>query len=845
MEDIITAPPRIQTLYTDRIQVIQHDSCTSTTTYALEGVYPFETLFTLKQRIALHNKTKSWLPKNVFIAKEVKDGIYTPIEFQWPFTETLANPFSPTILGEPNKHLWLDNSRKAVFPILLSRMNVESAIETVIHVWNLESIAKTLNITATNPPSEAVFQGFFQLYFPLLDTLDAFKQALGPINSEDSQRLETAETYRKEVDARLSRIQRAITSLDKDSTVQLKNLWVATFKLPKKDKFATGVLELKFYDMEPSDSVPFIRYFPARSRSVPLVKLAVTARGTAKIEDKKLLNTFLADQPDTKDGAVIVLKSPISTKSRDTTGTTWTVRIYETGVGELELLAPRKDSPLTLTVVKEAIQMVNVFMKDTPWPDAKPELSELQADYQFTTIHSQGKPNLRELQARLPVFSSLFESYTPAEKDTDKAAIYLRYKAISNFSLEHNPIQRYITNMIQQKQVSTEGVLDDSDTKRVSEEFGLTLLEAKEELDTWLSKHEQGIELDDSTVPLYSSGASVKINFQNHPLYSFSLNNVESEKDLTRIISFLMVFVSNTASELRGEGPTSSAASTVVPKESVPVEPQQELTMEELLEMGIDPEEYEASLAQQKAEVSEVVPEPTATNSQRNLQRDITTVIGRDEVLQPIGDSWYLKRLIEYDKELFEYTAPKDDARLQTYSRKCQKSADKQPHVMAPETYRRARKEYEDDVFWVEAPFDRPDFLEAIRIASKSKGQRGKNIEEILKLEKLALRLGFPLAGDESVAPQDPEIIQLKNAQINPKTNERKPLWTVLRIGTNDTKPNFYMCAEYWCIREDFPLIPSEFKGKLMRNGKSKPENTCPFCKGSEIIETTLSLIHI
>jgi hypothetical protein len=305
-------------------------------------------------------------------------------------------------------------------------------------------------------------------------------------------------------------------------------------------------------------------------------------------------------------------------------------------------------------------------------------------------------------------------------------------------------------------------------------------------------------------------------------------------------MTFLITFVSNTAEQLQGEGKVVAAEAVAAAAAAAAApEPEVELTEEELLELGIDPEEYAAAAAAAQAPPAAEASAEAAPEGQRNLQRNITTVIGRDEVLQPIGDSWYLKRLIEYDKELFEYTARKEDVRLQSYSRKCQASANKQPHVMAPETYRRARKEYEGDVFWVESPFDHPDFLEAIRVASKSKGQRGRDTTEILKLEKIALRLGFPLAGDESVAPDDPEIVQLKQAQINPRTNERKPLWTVLRIGTNETKPNFYMCAEYWCIREDFPLIPSDFKGTRMRNGSSKPENTCPFCRGSEIIETS------
>ena len=49
---------------------------------------------------------------------------------------------------------------------------------------------------------------------------------------------------------------------------------------------------------------------------------------------------------------------------------------------------------------------------------------------------------------------------------------------------------------------------------------------------------------------------------------------------------------------------------------------------------------------------------------------------------------------------------------------------------------------------------------------------------------------------------------------------------TVVRYGSNPRKPNYYMCAQYYCLKDNLILRPSAFRD----NG-----NRCPFCNGRKI----------
>ena len=223
-------------------------------------------------------------------------------------------------------------------------------------------------------------------------------------------------------------------------------------------------------------------------------------------------------------------------------------------------------------------------------------------------------------------------------------------------------------------------------------------------------------------------------------------------------------------------------------------------------------------------------------------------IVPTRETQVSLGDEWYLDRLKDKDKELFSYT----DA-SKPYSRICQASAGKQSNVMDFATYKRARLYYRSDVFWLEAPLSSNDIF-LLHFVSKSLEERikfakGLSEREMINLEKQGLRLGFPLKDNKSILEKlkrtnPSKVDPVDQAEMDEliKVQNQKPLWTVVRAGSESDRPNYYICAELWCIKDNLPIIPAEFEGTVSRQrGKDKKvlkkqANSCPICGGTILI---------
>jgi len=210
------------------------------------------------------------------------------------------------------------------------------------------------------------------------------------------------------------------------------------------------------------------------------------------------------------------------------------------------------------------------------------------------------------------------------------------------------------------------------------------------------------------------------------------------------------------------------------------------------------------------------------------------------EIVEPIPKEWYLQRLIHHDRALFQYIAPAGE-RTKLYSRLCQASTHRQPDVMSPDKYRQVKELYGDKVLWVEGPMS-PLVEQACNIASKSVEQRKGTHKEIVQLEITALRNGFPLKIDKSGKQSITEVrpsLNIEKYIINRLIAEQasKPMWTVVRTGSDSAHINYYMGAEYWCIHDDLPLLESDFKSELGHDGNPKPPNSCSFCRGTVIAD--------
>ena len=832
----ILNPSRLQTFAPQRFTIVEHIAG-QTKNHTIKSVYPFTTLYSLKQRISLLHKDdankKQWLPSLLFVAEETTEG-FKPVEFVWSFTTTLQDPLDPMVLGKPDRRIYSEDGRLPIFPQLLTNATIENTLtSTTLHVWSFVDVAKAAGYGAAVLPQDDIFQGFFQLYWPTLSTTDGLTDAFAVLTPQDASIFSTASEYIDWTDKRYTHIEAALTTdvLRQAKPVELRELRRYRATLEKKEPYTNGGLELLFYQLTPSATIPFLRYFPSSERVAPLVKIASTATGLPLIDNPKLLEALLADEPVRNDGGILLLKAPVQ-HPRAPLGTTWTLRIMEDGSAELSIGAPRKDAPLPRAIVQAAVEALPRFLDATPWASSDtPTLVELNAIYEFTSVVAT-KPSRADLRARLDTFMPFFAEDTILPGSS--ATLALRFKAVSNFSPDSNPIDTFITTLFLRDEIATmEAAPIAAFVGLLTKEFGISAMMAGTAIQSWINKNAEFITTDKAALATKNLGSIVSL-YNSHPKYLFHMANIESLIDLQRVLTLLTYYTNATLEQIR-----IGAAIAVPPPElpppphiEVPADAADEALMDfELAMMGMDqdadaaPEELVRD-AEPLPAVPVVVPLPLAEG----------------ETIRPIEGKWYLKRLEARDGELFKYTKGAGaDARVEVYSRACQRSSEKQPHVMAPETYARARTLYGDAVFWVEAPLSANDLL-AVSTVSKSAAERDKNpkksIQEVISLEKRALSLGFPLKKDQSITTVKKYETELKAEDVSAITTmireqKEKPLWIVIRAGSNADKPNYYICAEFWCVRDDLPIIPREFASNVYRDGRPKAANSCPFCGGS------------
>jgi hypothetical protein len=843
----ILHPPRIDSLGKQSIRIVEHGGSTWNTT-----AYPFESVLSIKQRVALHHKKRDWLPQYLFLAEKTEAG-WRSLEFEWPFSATLEDPTSRK--GEVDKRLMEGDVRLAVYPTVKSGITLEHLyLKTPeIHVWNLAAVSADLEIT------DAVFGGYIQLYFPGLQVPEEVTFALRDkaLTEDEKHTLDVIQTYRELYDRRLERLDSFLAKLPAEGPSLSHELRTFRYVLPRKS--LPDGLDILYYEMTPSVHMPLIAYYPPQQRNAPILKIATGPSGIPLITDSKLLKLLLADQPTVEMGSVIHVKLPIP---RTPIGTAWTLRILEDGSAELIIGAPRKDTPLTAAMMQEAIKMLPGFLEKTLWSmdDLKDGvLADLSAHFEYRLVDLVRKPTVAELRNRMDPFLPLFLE-EPLLKG-DSAAISMRWKAVSNFRKNTDPYMNYITTLYTKLGYeSTAQLAPEFFVKALGDEFGMAPPEAAEYVKKWLAQSMEFVSTEgDKAVPVNSYGALVSLYNNSHPKYTFHLAGVDSEMDMRRILSLLQVFVSFSSKELNPttdaepepEEPANLVQAEEVP-EVAPVVEDWQMDMMNFGEFGEVPDAVE--------EVQEQNPDPELTEEQiaqvKAIQKDVrfpTEISDTEQPLPEISNEYYLEQLKRHDMALFGYEK-KDRKDVELYSRVCQNNANKQPNVMSPESYARIRalykdKDGKDTIHWVEAPMSSED-TKAIQLANTSPGERKKakyKRDEIIAYEKRALRMGFPLDRDTTILQlpdkskqaipleeiEDKEMISLIEEQ------KKKPLWIVTRAGTAMNKPNYYLCSEFWCLRDDLPLVAEEFYGTKMRSGANKPAETCPFCKGKLIEKKT------
>jgi hypothetical protein len=858
----ILKPSRIDSLGRIDLRVIEHLG--GETQDMSVQVYPFERVLSLKQRIAetYGRANIAHLPEYMFIAVPGNDGKYMPLEYVWNIEHDgqVQDPLNLEIVKSilsPDKH-----ATEHMGMLLEDLVDVSTFRE--VHVWSLHTIVQAAGLvdSSVEIPSD-LMDGFFKLYFPRVSPqvlIQDFSRALNEGETEDA---DAALAYHTELDKRLEKLDALIPKLH--TSCVLNQLYRVLFYIPPSPEFKSSAdLELTFYETKVSERVPFVRYFPGNQRSsAPMVKLAESETAGQPLIDQALLSKMLRDLPEMDEEetryGVLMYKIPVIAP-RVPADTMWTLTFFgHDGSASLVLSAPRKDEPLTYEAVSAATALIpTILTAGRIHPGATPILKELNASYRTDVSELElAVPTLKSMESRIDVFQSFVSKSKKLE--SQRVSLTLRYKTVSNFVKESNPVFDHLTYVTLDKGSKDKLLSKDVYIQELASHFGYSRVFAEKYVAEWAALHSEHIERGKSIFDRVNPGALIGV-YANHPKYDFILNNIQSQRDLERILTLMSVFVSNPTSELviaksasemeevagvmaeanvagvpDGAEAAAAAADAAQDGEGEMSEEQMELMYASL---GYD-EDIIQQLIQEAREARAAAQAPAAdagASAAAPAEAEAAAVGAAagpgpgTEVKYGKTDAELLTRLYQANSTVFKY---KPAPGKKPYSKACQASSGRQPNVMSLPQYRRARELYRDTATWVEAPLNEKD-VEAVKVVSSAVSSRiagGRSERKVYDMELRALELGFPLKGDKSVTETAKAGVFTKEEKDDMKRRieiqqKSPPLWIVFRLGSSAERPNYYICAEYWCIHDNLPILPSVFE----------KTNKCPFCGGSLIV---------
>ena len=815
----------------------------------VDNLYGFTTIADLKRQIWLHYAgDPEWSPSRIWIAQDIGGGLWQPLDMTWGLQTTLheglPSPFER--LGVPDIRI-VDaaGNPKPISPalnegLLLESIFPDTAALPTIGIWNIEGIVRALGASLQSP---GVVNGYMRLYFPKKKTLAQITEA-----TDDS-----FDTTRDYIEQRIDRVA-TIDELLRNPTVKasdpmrLRHMrrWKLIL-LPESDDPKS--LDIMFYKFNTSRAVPFLRFFPGNGRE-PLLKLATGPSGFPVIHDKDMLSHFLDEEPERDMGAVLMAKIPFDSLAgevRATRNVALTIYWLEDGSASIILEAPRKDMPLEEGTIEEAQGLLRKALLSLGYPahlDIK--LDELSAVYRIE--YTETKLTQKKLLDRIDFFSPFLDKSTNQEQTTTK--IFLKWKAVNNYEQE-GVIFSYLTKRALED--DTEGEIDIGERIQmfidgIVKDFGRAKDEATALFESWYKRRTEVAPTNGDPILAHNSGVDIEITL-SHPIYLISFVGIDSEMTFKRVVSIMTAFFYYSppvpAVNAIAEPPAPAVVNAVVrPAAAAQAQPNQARWMALLGANNDDDEEEEED---SEDEAPPAVAAPAAVGPAPVNARTVT--------LEPLKE-WWKGQLDRYDEKLFGYS--QTDPSITVYSRTCQTYSARQPNVMVAEQLDKLVKEYGDAVEWVFLPppegiildiekeLKEPEDLHREMLKrglqdhfiEKTKTKKGVQITEFKpkhkKKEMIAI-LENILCLEPGKQGQFSRI--LRDWKKDADKRKAKPVWFVARAGSNPAKPNYFICAELWCVRDMKPLIPREFEDNKTRSGQTKDKRACPFCGGKEITD--------
>jgi hypothetical protein len=379
------------------------------------------------------------------------------------------------------------------------------------------------------------------------------------------------------------------------------------------------------------------------------------------------------------------------------------------------------------------------------------------------------------------------------EIETDDAFLVLRYRAVSNYAKEGR-VELFISEWIK----NDNDIQSDELIETLTIDLGISETDARDAVKAYIEKRGDfsiADEEDKHFVATYNRGIDIYIYYDKFNKFTFHIYRVDSLSHLQRLCTLLKLLF------LSSESSWSPWKKTE--EEQAEVEEEGE---DDIGSYGSNNsfarEVFQKKPQEEKPVVPEVSEEEKLYESAEKFQLKTT-----------ITTEFFMNNLKKVDKNLVDY-GTKSKTKVESYSTKCQVNAYRQPFALTPAQFEQVRKIYAED----------------------------------LKTDMTFIIYGTPTYKDD---------IRAANKMISnmPKGTKYAPdIISLLRYGSDKNSINYYVCAEYVCVKDNIFIRKRDFKNNKKRNGEPKqgidikniPESewdtdknkgvgSCPFCGGTLI----------
>ena len=795
------------------LEYVEHLRDGTVAEYELTNVFPFTSIADLKRMIWIDvGGTADYTPRFVFMAIQNDDGLFVPLEFHWP-TESklpaaLQNPFDEQ---EPRPEL-VDSAgnRSGITATLHKYTTIEDSlrannvVKPKLHIWRLSEIIGA-DPTVITPIQ---FAGFIRLYFPWLQEISTIEDSYAQNESETSKDDKSYDICKVYIESRQEQLMRLENELKKHGDKPGELFCRAIEKLiigippivPEPES-----LEILFYELKLSQELPFIRYFSDRGDQEPILRY--------------LKNAYIP-----ADAMAAWLKEPVSKKeqlilgkilirgNRIPAGSAFDVLFFADKSARVEIQSPRKDHLFLGSLIEEGLKGLEKFVTTNAFQqeENKSPLKLYELHGKFVWDHpiiGSPRPSIEEIKNRIRNYSYMFE----LEKG-EPAVINLRYTALSNFESDNN-ITGYISRLAAAEFPDQELSLKETTlffADKIQRRFAKSPDESTAIFQHWLeNKGKQETVAQgkgEDAVPLHHDGVIITIR-NNHPSYEIEIANLHSANSgetLRRIFTGLAIILLEKTDAK--ENPVVVEAAEAIKKENEENKGQEPVAesrvasaiaaagadmdflnfLEEGEEGEEEAEEAEGGAAAALGSVpSTVIAEvtPVILASRAPVAEINPSAASSDEVQKDVS-KFYITKLKQLDTDLFGYQ-DKRAGKSKGYSSACQTSNGDMPHSLSQSQYARVKEIYKDKITFVEGP--KP-------------------------------------AGWKLTAPPPLGYGPKMSWDFDKNFTPPRPVWVTLRSGS-EVRRNWFLCVKYWCLRDDIPLIESEFESN----------QECPQCHGKAI----------